>query len=435
MFSIAVIGTQWGDEGKGKVVDLLASRADLVVRFQGGNNAGHTLVVGGKKYIFHLIPSGILYERTRCLIGNGVVLDPKVLLEEIQRLKEAGIQVDSKRLGVCEKAHVIMPYHSAIDRAREEKRGSKSLGTTGRGIGPCYEDKVARKGIRVSDLMDSRVFKEKLYENIEEKNFLLQNWFGWTPLDPETIYEEYSRYSELLEPYITNVSWELGKAYAEGLRILFEGAQGTHLDIDHGTYPYVTSSNPVLGAISTGAGFPVNRIGHVLGIVKAYTTRVGGGPFFTELKDEIGDYIQQKGQEFGSTTGRRRRCGWLDLILVRDAIRFSGIDSIAVTKLDVLTGLEELKICVGYRLNGREINYRPGAKSQMEAIEPVYITLKGWKEGLEGARSLDELPKEAQIYLKTIEDFTGVPIAMVSVGAGRDETIVLKELYDNKGES
>lgn len=429
MFSIAVIGTQWGDEGKGKVVDLLASKADVVVRFQGGNNAGHTLVVGGKKHIFHLVPSGILYEGVRCLIGNGVVVDPKVLLGELNRLSEAGTVVGPERLGICEKAHVIMPYHTAIDKAREEKKGRKGLGTTGRGIGPCYEDKVARKGIRISDLMDEELFKEKLSENLEEKNFWLKHWYGLEPLVFEAIYDEYLSYAQSLGPYVTNVSWELDEASRKNKRILFEGAQGTHLDIDHGTYPYVTSSNPVLGSVSTGAGFPANRLGHVLGIVKAYTTRVGGGPFFTELMDETGEYIQKRGQEFGSTTGRKRRCGWLDLVLVKDAIRFSGIDSLAITKLDVLTGLRELKICIGYEVDGNKIPYRPSARRSMEALKPIYVTLKGWEEDLKDIRSFDEMPSNAKQYLKTIEEEVGVPISIVSVGPERSQTIVLRELF------
>jgi len=429
MCNIVVLGTQWGDEGKGKIVDLLAEKADYIVRYQGGNNAGHTLVVGEKKFICHLIPSGILYEGKRCLIGNGVVVDPSVLFEELDKLTQAGLNVGAHSLGVCEKAHVIFPYHRLLDMAREKKKGKKALGTTGRGIGPCYEDKAARKGIRICDLLDPDILKEKLSENVEEKNFLLKNWYGLEPLEIWKMYEEYIGYGERLRPFVTNVAWELWEARRLGKRILFEGAQGTHLDIDHGTYPYVTSSNPVAGSICAGAGFPPKGVEHVLGIVKAYTTRVGSGPFPTELKDELGVYIQQKGQEFGSTTGRPRRCGWLDLVLVKDAIRFSGIDSIALTKLDVLSGLREIKICAEYKIKGANVPYRPNNIRELGEVEPIYITLDGWDESLKNVASYDALPQAAKRYLKIIEDILEVPISMVSVGAERSQTIVLREIY------
>ncbi len=429
MSNLVVVGTQWGDEGKGKVVDLLSKDADYIVRFQGGNNAGHTLNVGPHKFICHLIPSGILYRGKRCLIGNGVVLDPKVLLEEIARLEAAGIEITAERLGVCKKAHLIMPYHMALDVAREEKKGGKRLGTTGRGIGPCYEDKVARKGIRVVDLLDPEGFKERLIENLEEKNFLLKGYYQSTKLDPEEIFQEYMAYGERLAPFITDVSLELKEARHQGKAILFEGAQGTHLDIDHGTYPFVTSSNPVIGSVCTGSGFPPNAIDHVLGIVKAYTTRVGFGPFPTELTDHIGEYIQQKGAEFGATTGRKRRCGWLDLVLIKDAVRLNGISSFAITKLDVLTGLKELKICTGYRLKDKILHWRPVTIKELSQCEPVYVTLKGWEEEIGEVRTFQGLPKAARDYLGLIEEETGVPVSIVSVGPKRDQTILLKEFF------
>ena len=429
MSNIVVLGTQWGDEGKGKIVDLLAEKADYIVRYQGGNNAGHTLVVGGKKFICHLIPSGILYEGKRCLIGNGVVVDPSVLLMELERLAQAGLVVGAHRLGICEKAHVILPYHRALDLAREKKKGGKALGTTGRGIGPCYEDKAARKGIRICDLLEPATLKEKLMENAEEKNFLLKNWYGVEPVEVSKVYEEYVGYGERLRPFVTNVSRELWEAKTQRKRILFEGAQGTHLDIDHGTYPYVTSSNPVAGSICSGAGFPPRGVDHVLGIVKAYTTRVGSGPFPTELKDEVAGYIQQKGQEYGSTTGRPRRCGWLDLVLVKDAIRLSGIDSIAITKLDVLSGLREIKICAEYRIRGAGVSYRPVSLRELGEAEPVYVTLDGWEDSLERVGSYDALPQATKRYLQVIQELLEVPISMVSVGAERSQTILLREIY------
>jgi len=348
MSNVAVVGTQWGDEGKGKVVDLLTARADLVVRFQGGNNAGHTLVVDGRQFIFHIIPSGILYEDKKCLIGNGVVVDPEVLLEEIDHLKGAGISVGPERLSLSEKAHIIMPCHKAVDLAREMAKGKAKLGTTGRGIGPCYEDKAARIGVRAVDLMDPEVLEEKVRANLKEKNFLLERFFGTEPMEAGPIVKSYLAMGEKLAPFITDVSLELDRAVKAGKHILFEGAQGTHLDLDHGTYPFVTSSNPVAGSACAGTGIGPKQLHHVVGIVKAYTTRVGAGPFVTELEDETGDYIQARGKEFGATTGRRRRCGWLDLVVVRDSVRLNGLDSMAITKLDVLTGLERLKVCVGY---------------------------------------------------------------------------------------
>lgn len=426
MSNIVVVGTQWGDEGKGKVVDLLTAKLDLVVRFQGGNNAGHTLVVDGKQFIFHIIPSGILYEDKKCLIGNGLVVDPEVLLEEIENLKKTGILIGPERLSLSEKAHIIMPYHKAIDLAREAAKGKAKLGTTGRGIGPCYEDKVARIGVRAVDLTEPEILEEKVRANLKEKNFLLEKFLGAEPLEPQPILDSYLAMGEKLGPFITDVSVELEQALKAQKGILFEGAQGTHLDIDHGTYPYVTSSNPVAGTACSGAGVGPKQLHHVVGIVKAYTTRVGAGPFVTELEDETGDYIQEQGKEFGATTGRRRRCGWLDLVVVRDSVRLNGLDSLAITKLDVLTGLKSLKICVGYEIDGERVDQRPASLKRMAACKPLYEELPGWQDNISGAREVDQLPEEARAYIKAIENITEIPASIISVGPGREETIIIK---------
>jgi len=426
MSNIVVVGTQWGDEGKGKVVDLLTAKLDLVVRFQGGNNAGHTLVVDGKQFIFHIIPSGILYENKKCLIGNGLVVDPEVLLEEIESLKKNGILISPERLSLSEKAHIIMPYHKAIDLAKEAAKGKAKIGTTGRGIGPCYEDKISRTGVRAVDLTEPEILEEKVRENLKEKNFLLEKFLGAEPLEPQPILDSYLAMGEKLGPFITDVSVELEQALKTQKGILFEGAQGTHLDIDHGTYPFVTSSNPVAGTACSGAGVGPNQLHHVVGIVKAYTTRVGAGPFVTELEDETGDYIQEQGKEFGATTGRRRRCGWLDLVVVRDSARLNGLDSLAITKLDILTGLESLKICVGYEIDGERVDQRPASLKRMAACTPVYEEFPGWQDDITGAREVDHLPEEARAYIKAIEDISGIPASIISVGPGRDETIIVK---------
>lgn len=429
MSNVVVVGTQWGDEGKGKVVDLLTSRADMVVRFQGGNNAGHTLVVNGKETICHLIPSGILHEGKKCLIGNGVVVDPEVLLEEINTLTEKGIHISPQRLSLSEKAHLIMPYHKAIDLAREEAKGKHKLGTTGRGIGPCYEDKAGRTGIRAIDLIESETLEEKIRSNLKEKNFFLTQFLDAEPLEVRPIVDQYLSMAEILRPYITDVSSEIDTAIRSGEKVLFEGAQGTHLDIDHGTYPFVTSSNPVSGAVCTGAGVGPDKLHHIIGIIKAYTTRVGAGPFPTELLDETGDYIQEKGAEFGATTGRRRRCGWLDLVMMRDSIRLNGLSSFSVTKLDVLTGLEKIKICVAYDLQGKRIDYKPASLKKLEQCTPIYEEMPGWKEDISSARHIDQLPPEARIYLERIEQITGVPFSIISVGPVREQTIELKNPF------
>jgi len=426
MANVAVVGTQWGDEGKGKVVDLLTARSDMVVRFQGGNNAGHTLVVKGKQFIFHIIPSGILYEDKKCLIGNGLVVDPEVLLQEMADLEQAGISLGPERLSLSEKAHMIMPYHKALDLARETAKGRAKLGTTGRGIGPCYEDKAARTGVRAVDLTDPELLKGKVEASLKEKNFLLHQFFNAEPLDAGPIIDSYLAMGEKLAPFITDVSLELEQAVRAGKAILFEGAQGTHLDLDHGTYPFVTSSNPVAGSACAGAGIGPKHLHHVVGIVKAYTTRVGAGPFVTELTDKTGDYIQERGKEFGATTGRRRRCGWLDLVVVRDSVRLNGLDSLAITKLDILTGLDRLKICVGYEIEGKPVNHRPASLKRMAACVPVYKEMPGWEEDISAARDLKQLPEAARNYVKAIQEMAGVPVSIVSVGAGREETIVVR---------
>jgi len=429
MPNVVVVGTQWGDEGKGKVVDILASRADLVVRFQGGNNAGHTLVVNGEKTICHLIPSGILHKDKKCLIGNGVVVDPEVLLEEIRTLRGKGISITAKRLSLSEKAHLIMPYHKALDQAREAAKGKEKIGTTGRGIGPCYEDKVGRRGIRAIDLLDPKVLEEKIRSNLEEKNFLLSKFFGADILEFQPIYDNYLEMADKIGPFISNVSLEIDEAARKGERILFEGAQGTHLDIDHGTYPFVTSSNPVSGAVCAGAGVGPDKLHHIMGIVKAYTTRVGAGPFPTELLDETGVYLQEKGGEFGSTTGRRRRCGWLDLVMLRDSIRYNGLTSICVTKLDVLTGLDKIRICVAYNLNGKSIDHMPADLKTLAQCEPIFEELAGWKEDISYAGNMDQLPRKTRDYLKRIEDVSDVPLSIVSVGPRREQTIEMMDPF------
>ncbi len=428
MSNIVIVGTQWGDEGKGKIVDLLAEYADMVVRFQGGNNAGHTMVVNGEQFISHLVPSGILQKKT-CLIGNGVVVDPSVLVEELDKLKNKGIDVGPNLIKISEKAHVIMPYHKQIDLARERMKGDQKIGTTGRGIGPCYEDKASRRGIRFVELIDAEVFKETVHAVLEEKNFYLKHYLSVEPLDPESIVDQYQGYAERLAPHVVNISIVMNQAVKAGKQILFEGAQGTHLDIDHGTYPFVTSSNTVSGNACCGAGIGPKEITGVIGIVKAYTTRVGRGPFPTELFDEIGDTIQKKGAEFGATTGRKRRCGWLDTVLLRNAARLNGLTGLVITKLDVLDGLTSLKICTGYEYNGETLDDFPAALKTLVACKPVFETLPGWSEDISGIRKLEDLPKNARRYLDRIEELLETPIDIVSVGPGRDETIIVSHPF------
>ncbi len=429
MANVTIIGTQWGDEGKGKVVDLYAEKAQVIVRFQGGNNAGHTLVVKGEKTILHLIPSGILHNHKLCILGNGMVIDPQVLIMEIERLRVRGLLPDNTRLLVSDRAHVIMPYHRSIDLARESHLLHK-IGTTGRGIGPCYEDKVNRQGIRICDLMDEDVFRQILMANLEEKNFYLTRRFQMEPLDGEKIFAEYLAHADYIRPFVADTSFILAEEIKKGRKILFEGAQGAHLDIDHGTYPYVTSSNTASGSAATGSGVGPGAMNNVMGICKAYTTRVGEGPFPTELCDDTGQYLQEAGREFGSTTGRKRRCGWLDLCLVNQAIRNSGIGGLCLTKLDVLTGLEKINICTGYRMeSGETINNVPAGMKILSQCKPIYETLDGWSGQISDARSLDELPKNTRKYIERIEVLTGVEVVLVSVGPSREETIVLKNPF------
>ncbi len=430
MASVVVVGTQWGDEGKGKIVDILTRYADYIVRFQGGNNAGHTLVVEGKKFVFHIIPSGILYAEKVCMIGNGVIIDPGVLLTEMDELHAQGLAVTPKRLMISENAHLIMPYHQSLDQAKESALATgKKIGTTGRGIGPSYKDNVGRVGIKAGDLFDDGLFRERLQENIEEKNFLLTKKYNSAPLSFETIYTAFQGFAEKLTPFIGNVSVELDKARKGGQHILFEGAQGTQLDIDHGTYPFVTSSNTIAGNACNGSGFGPAHIDSVIGILKAYTTRVGEGPFPTELFDGVGDELQKKGGEFGATTGRKRRCGWLDGVVAADATRLNGLTGMALTKLDVLSGQPVLKMATEYELDGKRLQSMPSNIKQAAAVKPIYEELAGWQEDITGVRDFDALPVKTKEYIKRIEEFTGVETIIVSVGPDRDETMLLKNPF------
>ena len=431
MANVAIIGAQWGDEGKGKVVDLFTHEADIVVRFQGGNNAGHTLVVDGTKTVLHLVPSGALHPDKLCVIGNGVVVDPEILIEEISALKADGHLADDHQLRISEQAHVIMPYHKAIDLARERLRGKGKIGTTGRGIGPAYEDKVARVGIRFVDLLEEDTFREKLERNIEEKNFYLKAILNEKALDFEAIHESYSSYREKLKHYVTNTGVLLDREMRAGKRVLFEGAQGTLLDVDHGTYPYVTSSSTITGGACSGSGVGPQNIQQVIGISKAYTTRVGSGPFPTELDGPEGETLRREGAEFGATTGRSRRCGWFDAVGVRHAVRMNGLTGIALTKLDVLTGFATIPICTAYRYKGTAIDEFPASVKVMQNAQPVYEEMAGWNAPLDDVRKFSDLPKEAQFYVRRIEEVIGSEIILVSVGPGREQTIVLKNPFDN----
>ncbi len=423
--SIVVLGTQWGDEGKGKIVDLLSRDMDAVVRFQGGHNAGHTLIIAGDKTVLHLIPAGIMQAGVQCLIGNGVVLSLEALKKEIDQLETQGVDVRS-RLIISPSCPVIMPYHEALDRAREEARGQKAIGTTCRGIGPAYEDKASRRGIRVSDLLNASALSEKLFAVMDYHNFVLVSRFGKQRMEVQPILDSVLQLGAEFESLIGDVSGTLHELREQGKKILFEGAQGTLLDIDHGTYPYVTSSNTTVGGVCTGAGIGPDAIDYVLGITKAYTTRVGAGPFPTELFDDVGAGIAERGAEFGATTGRPRRCGWLDAVALRRSVRLNGLSGFCVTKLDVLDGMDELKICISYRLNGEEISVPPTNPEDWENIEPVYQSFPGWKETTRGMTQFDELPATAQSFLKEIERLTGAPIHMISTGPDRTEIIIIK---------
>ena len=429
MTCVVVVGTQWGDEGKGKVVDLLAEKADVVVRFQGGSNAGHTLVIDGQKFIFHLIPSGILREGTKCVIGNGMVVDPKVLLEEIDRLKESGYMQDDTQLLISEEAHLIFPYHTIIDTGKERLRSGSKIGTTARGIGPAYEDKVGRCGIRFVDLLQENVFREKLGDTLVQKNDYLTRALGEEPLELESLYQQYMGYGERLSKYVTNTSVFLAKGIKAGKHLLLEGAQGALLDIDHGTYPYVTSSTTVAGNACSGSGIGPTTIDFVLGIAKAYTTRVGGGPFPTELSDTVGEWLRERGGEYGATTGRPRRCGWFDAVVVRHAIRINGLSALAVTKLDTLSGLDTIKICTGYRAHQRIVEDFPASTDLLQHCEPVYEEMEGWREEIHQVRDYERIPSPAKRYLERLEELTETPIHIVSVGAQRDATIIRRHPF------
>ncbi len=425
MANVVVIGAQWGDEGKGKITDLLSKSADMVVRYQGGVNAGHTVVVQGQTFKLHLIPSGILYPNTECIIGSGTVIDPRVLLQELDQLAELGIS--TANLLISETAHVTMPYHRLIDQASEEQRGSHKIGTTGRGIGPTYADKSERIGIRMIDLMDPEGLRKQLTWAVQHKNVILEKLYGLSPLDPNAVIEEYLGYAERLRHHVVDSSLRISDAVQQRRNILFEGAQGTLLDLDHGTYPYVTSSNPVAGGACIGAGVGPTIIDRVIGVAKAYTTRVGEGPFPTELNGELGDLLCDRGAEFGTTTGRRRRCGWFDAVIGRYAVRINGLDCLAITKLDVLDELDEVSVCVAYEIDGQQCRDFPSNARRFARCQPIYKTVPGWKRSTADCRTLEDLPRQALDYLKFLAELMEVPIAIVSLGASRDQTIIVED--------
>lgn len=427
MSAIVVVGAQWGDEGKGKVIDFLSEQADVVVRHQGGNNAGHTVVVDDQEYKLHLVPSGILYPNTRCIIANGVVIDPEVLLQELRYLNDR--QVDTTRLRISSKAHLVMPYHARLDAVNEERRGEQKIGTTLRGIGPAYMDKAARVGIRVGDLLHPDEFKNRLQHVLEEKNHLLTRAYGAEPFSFDQLYHTFLEYGQALKPFVADTSILINEAIDRGEKVLFEGAQGTMLDIDHGTYPFVTSSHPSAGGAAIGAGIGPTKIHRVYGVAKAYTTRVGDGPFPTELLDEVGEDIRERGHEYGTTTGRPRRVGWLDAVVLRHAVRVNGLSGLAVTRLDVLDGLPTLKIATAYQYRGETLTEFPDSAWAFRDATPVYETLPGWDEPIGQVRKLDDLPQNAQDYLRRVEEVVGVPVVLVSVGRERSHTIPLRDLF------
>lgn len=428
MSSFVVLGAQWGDEGKGKMTDYLAESADVVVRFQGGNNAGHTVVVAEKEYKLHLIPSGILYKDKLNVIGNGVVVDPEALFTEMDYLKGLGENITPERLIISDRAQVIMPYHKVLDALKEEARGKNDIGTTKKGIGPCYTDKVERCGIRVCDLIKPEVLKEKLQEYLPAKNDLIVKIYGGEALSFDEVFQAYLEYGKRMKPFVDDASVRVFDSIKANKNVLFEGAQGTLLDIDFGSYPYVTSSNTVAGGICTGAGIGPTMIDSAVGIVKGYTTRVGKGPFPTEQENEVGDWIREKGFEYGVTTGRSRRCGWLDLVILKSAARVSGLTSFGVTKIDTLAGLDKIQVCVGYKLDGKVIDYFPASLEDLAKCEPVYEEFDGWDESIKDARKYEDLPENAKIYLRKIEEFTGVRISIISVGPKRDQTMRIADL-------
>ncbi len=425
MANVIVIGAQWGDEGKGKITDLLSRSADVVVRYQGGVNAGHTIVVQGQTFKLHLIPSGILYPDTECIIGCGTVIDPQVLIGELDQLES--FNISTRNLLISETAHVTMPYHRLLDKAAEERRGRYKIGTTGRGIGPTYADKSERTGIRVLDLMDEHSLREQLLWTINDKNVILEKLYNLPPLDPEEVIDQYLEYAQRLRPHVVDTSLKINDAIRRRRNILFEGAQGTLLDLDHGTYPYVTSSNPVAGGACVGTGIGPTMIDRVIGVAKAYTTRVGEGPFPTETDGEVGEMLCARGAEFGTTTGRKRRCGWFDSVIGRYAVRINGMDCLAITKLDVLDELEEIKVCVAYEIDGQPCEDFPRNARLFAKTRPIYKTLPGWKQSTAHCRSLEDLPRQALDYLKFLAELMEVPIAIVSLGASRDQTIIVED--------
>lgn len=427
MTTTVVVGTQWGDEGKGKITDFLAENAHIVARFQGGDNAGHTIQFDGETYKLHLIPSGIFNKDKWCILGNGMVINPEKLIEEMKYVKEHGASLEHLR--ISNRAHVIMPYHLLLDRLQEESRGiDKQIGTTKKGIGPAYSDKINRTGIRMADLLDDEILKEKIEEQVKEKNIILEKIYNAEPLNADEIFNEYKEYGKTLAPYVTDTAFMLEKAINKGENVLFEGAQGVMLDVDHGTYPYVTSSNTTAAGVATGSGIGPNLIKNIIGVCKAYTTRVGDGPFPTEIIGPVGDQIREVGREYGTTTGRPRRVGWFDAVVVNHSRRTSGMTALSLNSLDVLTGIKTLKICTGYEYNGEIIEYYPANINMLKACKPVFEELEGWEEDITGVKNFDELPINAQKYIQTIERITGIDIAIFSVGPDREQTIVRKEL-------
>ncbi|TDQ38363.1 adenylosuccinate synthase [Aureibacillus halotolerans] len=427
MSSVVVVGTQWGDEGKGKITDYLSENAELVARYQGGNNAGHTIVFDGNKYKLHLIPSGIFYADKTCVLGNGMVIDPKALVEELDYLK--GHNVSVEKLRISNRAHVILPYHLKLDELEEEQKGANKIGTTKKGIGPAYMDKAARIGIRIADLLDKDEFRKKLEQNLAHKNRLFEKMYETSGFTLDEILDEYYAYGQQFAHFVTDTSVVLNKGLDEGRRVLFEGAQGVMLDIDQGTYPFVTSSNPIAGGVTIGSGVGPSKIQHVVGVSKAYTTRVGDGPFPTELTDEIGDQIRETGNEYGTTTGRPRRVGWFDSVVVRHARRVSGITDLSLNSIDVLTGIETLKICTSYTYQGKVMEEFPASLNVLAQCEPVYEELPGWTEDITGCRSLNELPLNARHYIERISQLTGIPLSIFSVGPDRNQTNTVRSVY------
>ena len=428
MSSVVVVGTQWGDEGKGKITDFLSKKADVIARFSGGDNAGHTIKIGEETYKLHLIPSGIFYKDKISVMGNGMVINPKSLVEELKGLQARGI--DTSNLRISNRAHVILPYHIYQDKIEEEARGDKKIGTTCKGIGPCYQDKIARMGIRIADLLDREVFEQKLRENLEKKNRLFEKYYEVEGLKFEDIFEEYYNYGQEIKQYVTDTAKVLNDVLDRGGRVLFEGAQGVMLDIDHGTYPFVTSSNPVAGGVTTGTGIGPSHVSRVVGVCKAYTSRVGDGPFPTELFDEIGHQIREVGREYGTTTGRPRRVGWFDAVVVRHSRRVSGITDLALNSIDVLTGLETVKICTAYKYKDQILTEYPANLHVLEECEPVYEELPGWTEDITGVRSFDELPENAQNYINRIVELTGIPLMTFSVGPAREQTNIVNDVWE-----